>query len=243
MHFFYRLWAFNNYLIIMLFNRVEWRITGSEGLNKKAWYLLIANHQSWLDIMVLSHFTRKYTAEPKYFLKSSLKKIPFIGLGCWALDMPFMKRYSKAFIAKNPALKGQDILATQKSCQSFSQHPTTIINFVEGTRFTQEKQQKKPIYTHLLPPKAGGIAFTLATLGTQFDKVLNVTLHYPGASTHIMKDILKGRLKTIIVEVEQLEINDNLIGDYSEPNFQLGFRQWLNQLWRKKDSTIDYISH
>lgn len=244
MHFFYRLWALNNYLIILLFNRVEWKITGSENLNKNSWYLLIANHQSWLDIIVLSHFARKYTAEPKYFLKESLKKVPFLGVACWALEMPFMKRYSKSFLVKHPHLKGQDIIATQKSCQSFSQHPTTIINFVEGTRFTTEKQKNNPVYSHLLPPKAGGIAFTLATLGTQFDKILNVTLLYPNASDHIMKDILKGRLTTIVINVEQLDIDDELIGDYNNNDvFKSHFQQWLNDLWQKKNKSIKQASH
>ncbi|WP_189378995.1 acyltransferase [Thalassotalea profundi] len=244
MHFFYRLWALNNYLIIMLFNRVDWQITGCEQLNKDSWYLLIANHQSWLDIIVLSHLTNKYTAEPKYFLKESLKRIPFLGVGCWALDMPFMKRYSKSFLAKNPHLKGQDIIATRKSCQSFKQHPTTVINFVEGTRFTQVKQQRNPVYSHLLPPKAGGIAFTLATLGTQFDKILNVTILYPDTSYHIMKDVLKGRLTRVIIKVEAIEINDSLIGDYSnDSTFKSHFQQWLNAIWRKKNSTIKHLSH
>ncbi|MBB6542474.1 acyltransferase [Thalassotalea piscium] len=242
MHFFYRLWALNNFLIISLFNRIDWQMTGTEDLSKNEWYLLIANHQSWLDIIVLSHFCRKYTSDPKYFLKESLKKVPFLGVGCWALDMPFMKRYSKAFIAKNPHLAGQDILATKKSCNSFKQHPTTIINFVEGTRFTTIKQQQNPTFSHLLPPKAGGIAFTLATLGTQFNKILNITLAYNSPSKNIMKDVLKGRLTKVIINIEQVEVDECLIGDYNnDPAFKLKFQQWLNSIWCKKNSTIMHI--
>ncbi|XQW86377.1 acyltransferase [Thalassotalea piscium] len=241
MHFFYRLWALNNFLIIALFNRVEWQVTGYENLNKEAWYLLIANHQSWLDIIVLSHLARKHTSDPKYFLKESLKKIPFLGVGCWALDMPFMKRYSKSFLTKNPHLEGQDIIETKKSCQSFSQKPTTIINFVEGTRFTTKKQKIQSQFTNILPPKAGGIAFTLATLGNQFDKILNVTIIYPNASHHIMKDVLRGRLTKIIITIEQLDIDNALIGDYNNQVFKSQFQQWLNNLWRQKDTSIEQL--
>ncbi|MCO4799416.1 MAG: acyltransferase, partial [Colwelliaceae bacterium] len=42
MHFVYRTWALNNYLIMMLFNKIEWKIKGNQNLNKKSWYLLIA---------------------------------------------------------------------------------------------------------------------------------------------------------------------------------------------------------
>ncbi|MDI5424919.1 alpha-amylase family glycosyl hydrolase, partial [Salmonella enterica subsp. enterica serovar Kentucky] len=34
-------------------------------------------------------------------------------------------------------------------------------------------------YQHLLPPKAAGIAMAINVLGSQFDKLLNITLCYP----------------------------------------------------------------
>lgn len=240
MHFFYRLWALNNLLIINLFNDVEWVIESTEELNKDSWYLLIANHQSWLDIFVLTSFARNRIAEPKFFLKDSLKKVPFVGMACWALNMPFMKRYSRDFIAKNPHLKGQDIETTKRSCQSFKDKPTSIINFVEGTRFTDEKHQSQQSpFKYLLTPKAGGIAFTLATLGEQFDKILNITILYPDNSDHIMKDTLKGKLTRVVVHVEPIEVKEELIGDYlNDDNFKNQFQSWLNTLWTKKDQLI-----
>ncbi|REL29378.1 acyltransferase [Thalassotalea euphylliae] len=240
MHTFYRLWTYNNTLILRLINRSEWEIKGAENLSKDAWYLILANHQSWLDILVIAEVARQHTPEPKFFLKESLKKIPFLGMACWALDMPFMKRYSKAFVAKNPHLKGQDIETTKKSCQSFRDHPTTIINFVEGTRFTKRKHERQQSpFRYLLKPKAGGIAFTLATLGEQFDKVLNITVLYPDNPGHVMKDMLKGKLGKVIVHIEAIDINQALIGDYFEdPEFKAHFQEWLNQQWLDKDQLI-----
>jgi 1-acyl-sn-glycerol-3-phosphate acyltransferase len=239
----FRFWALNNYLIIVLFNRVEWKITGAEGLNKNAWYLLIANHQSWLDIMILANFARTRIPEPKFFLKDSLKKVPFIGMGCWALNMPFMKRYSREQIAKNPKLKGQDIETTKKSCQHFQHIPTTIINFVEGTRFTPEKQAKQGLtFQHLLMPKAAGIAFTLAAMENKFDKILNITLLYPKNRKQMMKDTLQGNLRRVEIHVEQIDVSAEIVGDYfNDENFKQQFQQWLNNLWKQKDKLISSV--
>ena len=243
MHTFYRLWTYNNTLIIKLVNRTEWQITGAENLSKEAWYLILANHQSWLDILVIAEIARQHTPEPKFFLKEDLRKVPFLGMACWALDMPFMKRYNKAFLAKHPHLKGQDIETTKQSCRSFKENPTTIINFVEGTRFTKAKhQQQQSPFRYLLKPKAGGIAFTLATLGEHFDKVLNITVLYPDNPGHVMKDMLKGKLHKIIVNVEAIDVEEAMIGDYfSDEVFKENFQLWLNEQWQGKDQLIHQL--
>lgn len=240
MDFFYRTWALNNFLIISLFNKVEWKIKGQEGLNKKSWYLLIANHQSWLDIFVLSYFARQNIPSPKYFLKDSLKKVPFVGMACWALDMPFMRRYSRSYLKKKPHMKGKDIETTKKACEKFKNMPTTIINFVEGTRYTKEKHKRQNNnFLNLLTPKASGIAFALQTMGEQFDKILNVTVIYPNTSIAIMSDALKGRLTEIIIDVEQIPNGELLQGNYSEDKeYKRDFHRWLTQLWHRNDKKI-----
>ncbi|GHG02138.1 hypothetical protein GCM10017161_33720 [Thalassotalea marina] len=245
MHATYRLWALVNYLILISFNQVNITIKGDTDLNTKSWYLLIANHQSWLDIFVLSYFAYNRIPAPKYFLKDSLKRVPFVGMACWALDMPFMRRYSRSYLKKNPHLIGKDIETTKKSCEKFKNTPTTIINFVEGTRFTDEKHRRQNNnFKHLLTPKASGIAFTMETMGEQFDKVLNVTLLYPQNPGHVMKDMLKGKLKEIIIDVEQITDVDKLRGHYSKDvEFKKEFHRWLTQLWHKKDEKItNYLS-
>ncbi len=91
-----------------------------------------------------------------------------------------MKRYSRAYLLRHPERRGKDVETTRRSCEKFRLHPTTIVNFVEGSRFTQEKhQQTHSTFQNLLPPKAAGIAMALNVLGKQFDKLLNVTLCYP----------------------------------------------------------------
>src|SRR5690606_2861023 len=152
---------------------LKWDVQGLEKLNKKNWYLLICNHHSWADIVVLCVLFRKHIPMNKYFLKQQLAWVPFIGLACWALDMPFMKRYSRSYLIRHPERRGKDVETTRRSCEKFRAHPTTIVNFVEGSRFTEEKrQQTRSPYQNLLPPKAAGIAMALNVLGEQFDKLL-----------------------------------------------------------------------
>ena len=130
------------------------------------------------------------------------------------------------------------IETTRKSCLKYKETPTTIINFVEGTRLSPEKLKKSP-FEFLLPPKAGGIAFTLAAMGEQFDKILNITLCYPHNNGHIMKDLLAGRLKKIIIHVEQVEIDENMIGDYfNDDKFKKSFQKWINDVWTNKNKLI-----
>ena len=119
--------------LIRLFNPVEFDIQIDGELSKKHWYLMMPNHLSWLDIILLVDFAADKIPAPKFFLKKELIWLPFVGLGAWALDMPFMQRYSREFIEKNPHLKGKDIQTTKRSCEKFRTCPTTVINFVEGS--------------------------------------------------------------------------------------------------------------
>ena len=142
---------------------LKWDIQGLETLSKKNWYLLICNHHSWADIVVLCVIFRKHIPMNKYFLKQQLAWVPFMGLACWALDMPFMRRYSRSYLIRHPERRGKDVETTRRSCEKFRAHPTTIVNFVEGSRFTPEKrQQTRSPYNNLLPPKAAGIAIKSA---------------------------------------------------------------------------------
>ncbi|WP_423187784.1 acyltransferase [Alishewanella sp. d11] len=236
----YRGWTAVNTFLINLFNDVDWQISGTKTLDKDSWYLLIANHKSWVDIPVVSALAYPLIPEPKFFLKDQLKWIPFLGTGCWALDMPYMKRYSAATLAKKPHLKGKDIETTRKSCEKFRHTPTTIINFVEGSRCTKAKQQQRHSpFTHLLPPKAGGIAFTLASMGEQFNAILDITLIYPENQGHIALDMLMGRLTKVVIHAEVLAVNEQVIGDYfNDAVFRERFQQWLNQRWQLKDAYI-----
>lgn len=240
LHSAYKGWCKGNRLGLWLgCNDIKVNISGE--VNANSWYLLISNHISWLDIAVLSSLNA--LPAPKFFLKDELKYVPFIGTGAWAMGMPFMKRVTKAQLAKNPNLKGLDVERTKRSCRNFRHHPTTIVNFVEGTRFTAQKHlhQQSP-FQHLLKPKAGGTAFALEVLNEQFDAMLNTSLVYSGQSDHVCRNILKGELESIHITIEVMPINTQMIGSYqTDKAFRVQFQQYLNNLWTVKDKQLSAI--
>jgi 1-acyl-sn-glycerol-3-phosphate acyltransferase len=230
--------------LIRFFNPVQFDMQIEGELSKKHWYLMMPNHLSWLDIILLVDFAADKIPAPKFFLKKELIWLPFVGLAAWALDMPFMQRYSREFVEKNPHLKGKDIQTTKRSCEKFRNCPTTVINFVEGSRFTPQKHQmRNSPFKHLLPPKAGGIAFTLAAMGELFTGILDVTLMYPDNPKKPMLDMLAGRLGRVIIRSRVQPVHADIIGDYfNDDLFKNGFQQWLNTQWAHKDNQINQLS-
>ncbi|WP_312745867.1 acyltransferase [Cedecea neteri] len=236
-------WCEGLALLLRLNPYLKWDVEGLEGLNKKNWYLLISNHQSWADIVILCVLFRKHIPMNKYFLKQQLAWVPFMGLACWALDMPFMKRYSRAYLLRHPERRGKDVETTRRSCMKFRAHPTTIVNFVEGSRFTAEKKkQTRSPFNYLLPPKAAGIAMAMNVLGKQFDKMLNVTLCYPENNLLPFYDMLSGKMTKIVVRVSLVPITEELHGDYvNDKSFKRRFQLWLNMLWSEKDKQLETL--
>lgn len=234
------LWATINAGILGMSNRIEWDVQGGENLKKDGWYLLISNHLSWTDIVVLCCVFKDRIPMPKFFLKQQLLYVPFIGMACWALDMPFMRRYSREYLLRHPEKRGQDLASTKRSCAKFKHTPTTVVNYVEGTRFTEKKQaQGSSNYQYLLQPKAGGIAYTLAAMGDQFESIIDVTLAYPNNIEKPFKDVLMGRMTKIVVRIRVFPVSHEIRGDYfNDKSYKQQLQSWLGQLWRDKDELL-----
>jgi 1-acyl-sn-glycerol-3-phosphate acyltransferase len=217
-------------------------VEGVETLTPNDWYMMIANHQSWVDILVLLRIFNRRIPYLKFFLKQSLIWVPLLGLAWWALEFPFMRRYSKAEIAKNPALKGKDIEKTRAACEKFRHNPVTIINFLEGTRFTDAKYaQQASIYRHLLMPKAGGLAFTLAAMNGQLHSLLDVTIYYPEGRPSYW-GYACGKVQEIRIHVRQLLIPTEMLGNYGDDaEFRERFQLWVNQIWQEKDALLQQL--
>jgi 1-acyl-sn-glycerol-3-phosphate acyltransferase len=229
-------WIAVNNLNQKLFSGIRWDVKGIENLDAKGWYMVVANHQSWVDILVLQNVFHRKIPFLKFFLKKELFWFPVLGQAWWALDFPFMKRYSPRFLKKHPHLIGKDLEITRRACEKFRHIPVSVMNFVEGTRFTQEKhdRQRSP-YTHLLRTKAGGLAFVLAAMGDKLQHIVDVTIAYPqGVAT--FWDFACGRIKEVKVRVKTLPIDGRLMGDYlQDVQFKREFQGWLNGLWQEKD--------
>ncbi|RBH54461.1 MULTISPECIES: acyltransferase [Pseudomonas] len=234
-------WAEIDKLIFALCIPTRWDIRGAEGLRRDTSYLVVCNHQSWVDIPALIQTLNRHTPFFKFFLKKELIWVPFLGLAWWALDYPFMKRYSKAFLDKHPELKGHDLEITQAACELFKRQPVTVVNYLEGTRFSPAKRQEQDSpFTHLLKPKAGGVAFVLAAMGEQLDAILDVTVVYPQERIPGFWDLISGNLPKVIIDFQTRELTADLWqGDYeNDPLFRQQIQDWVNQLWSEKDQRI-----
>ncbi|EKT4522916.1 acyltransferase [Pseudomonas putida] len=234
-------WSEIDKAIFALCIPTQWDIRGIEKLRQDTSYLCVSNHQSWVDIPALIESLNRRVPFFKFFLKKELIWVPLLGLAWWALDYPFMKRYSKAFLDKHPELKGKDLEITKAACELFKRQPVTVVNYLEGTRFSEAKRQaQQSPYQHLLKPKAGGVAFVLAALGEQLDALLDVTIVYPGDKAPGFWDLLNGSISRVIIDIRVRELDPALCaGDYeNDPEFRQRVQAWVNQLWLDKDQRI-----
>ena len=233
-------WIGVNSRLIDLFTHTRFVVEGLEGLRYGGHYLVLANHQSWVDIPVLQKLLNRRVPLLRFFLKSQLIWVPLLGVAWWALDFPFMKRYPKSKIAKNPELAGRDLAATREACEKFRHIPVSVMNFVEGTRFTPAKHQaQRSPFRHLLKPKAGGVAFVIGAMGQGIESVLDVTIHYdigkPG-----LADLFADRIGEVRVHVQERPVPAEFAGaDYENDRaFRVVFQAWLNTLWKEKDERL-----
>jgi len=230
-------WIAVNTALMRGLTPTRFEFEGLESLPADGWYLVLCNHQSWVDIPVLQMAMNRRIPMLKFFLKQQLIWVPVIGLAWWALDFPFMRRHTREQIARNPALRDQDIEATRRACVKFRYTPVSVMNFVEGSRFTPAKHARRNSpYTHLLPPKAGGVAFVLQTMGDTLKAVVDVSIVYPGGRPSLF-DLLAGRIPEVRLRASLRELPRSLLGrDYQQDEaFRAEFQAWVNALWAHKD--------
>jgi len=229
--------AVNNAWIAAVRPDAHWDVQGVDGLHPRGWYLVSSNHRSWVDILVLQRVFHRRIPFLKFFLKAELIWVPVIGLAWWALDFPFLRR------GRGRGARGNDLATTRAACEKFRHIPTSVINFVEGTRFTAAKhaRQASP-YRHLLKPKIGGLGVALATMGERFEAMLDVTIAYAHGTPSFWK-MLSGRVDAVSVRVRPHVIPAELLG--ADPVTDRAFRQrlagWVDDQWAQKDRELDLL--
>jgi 1-acyl-sn-glycerol-3-phosphate acyltransferase len=236
-------WISVNGLILAGLGSRTWSADGIENLSRQGWYLVLANHQTWVDIVVLQVAFNRRIPLLKFFIKQELIWFPLLGIGFWALDMPFMKRYAPSYLVKHPEKKGKDLEATRLACRKFKDTPTSVINFVEGTRFSEAKRvARNSPYRQLLPPRAGGVAVAISSMGETFDAIVDVTLVYSGSVPKFW-DMVCGERVTVTVDVRTRPIDAELLaGDYeNDREFRRDVHRWLGAIWEDKDARIAAI--
>ena len=221
----------------------EWRIEGFEGLRRDGHYLVISNHVSWVDIFAVFRALHGKAPFIRFFLKHILIWFPIAGQACWALEFPFMRRYSPEYLKQHPEKRGRDLETTRRACRRYRHIPVTILNFVEGTRFTREKHedQESP-HRHLLRPRVGGIGFVIASLGEQLDSMIDISIVYPKRDVTIL-DFITNRLPWIAMRARHVHIPADLITPaVTEPGPKREeFKAWVEKLWQEKDEEIGRV--
>lgn len=234
-------WISVNGTTYVLLQKIKWNVHGVDTLNRDDWYLVSCNHQSWADIPIMQKVFNRKIPMLKFFLKQELIWVPVMGMCWWALDFPFMKRFSQDYLKKHPEMKGKDMETTKKACEKFKTTPVSVFNFLEGTRFTEAKhaRQQSP-YKHLLKPKAGGAAFVLEAMGEQLHKLIDVTIIYPGKAPTFW-GLISGEVSEINVFSRVIEIPKEFLGkDYmTDETFRNNFQIWITALWEEKDAFIE----
>ena len=234
----------NNALIDNILPEKDWRISLPDDVNMQGKYLLMSNHQSWVDTSIVQYISENRLPLTRFFTKFELIYIPVIGQAFYFLDFPMMRRHSKEAIAKNPALQGKDIEEAKRACALLKDKPFTLLNYLEGTRFTQDKHDKQQSpYKYLLKPRAGGLSLAINALGEEMDGILDMTIVYPdGVPTY--SDLWKGNIKRLGVDVRHVEIPDALFdavknGGYeNDEAIKAQMFAWIEEMWHQKDQRI-----
>lgn len=228
------LWMDINAFWLSAVNPGQWDVQGAEGLDPRGWYLVASNHQSWVDIVVLQRVFNRRIPMLKFFTKKELIYVPVIGFAWWALDFPFMQR-------KGGSSVRADLEAGRKACAKFRLVPTSVMSFVEGTRFTAAKHAKQQSpFRHLLKPKVGGIGMALESLGDAFTGFLDVTIVYP-QGTPTFTDALTGRLGDVVVRAHLRSIPPDVLPAPGDPAPRTAVQAWVNGLWQAKDEEIERL--
>lgn len=233
-------WIAVNNFIFRVFDLLQVELTDHSGLSQDNWYLVISNHQAWSDIFILQAVFNRRIPMLKFFIKQILLWVPVIGIAWWVLDFPVMRRYSREQLERQPALRTRDQETTRRACERFKLTPVSVLNFLEGTRFSEAKRERfgSP-YRHLLPPKAGGASVVLAALSDRLSTIVDVTIQYPDGAPTLMA-FLGGRAGRIRVSIREIAVPAGIRFDTYDDNAMTreAAKAWLNEIWLEKDQQL-----
>ncbi|HVS30528.1 MAG TPA: acetyltransferase [Thermoanaerobaculia bacterium] len=236
-------WVAANNRIFDALLPTEWDLRIAGDLDRDGHYLIFSNHVSWTDIFVVQRLLHRRVAFLRFFIKAELIWLPVVGQVAWALDFPFMRRYTPEYLARHKEKQGKDLETTQRACRRYRRVPAAILNFLEGTRFSRDKhgEQESP-YQYLLRPRIGGAGFVLVSLGDQLDGVIDVTICYPGHEV-TMRDFVTGRVPRIAARARLLDVP---AGFYDPAIVEQGparerFKGWVEEIWREKDRVVEAL--
>ena len=231
MDFIIDLWVSWISTLIKTLRLVQIDLAVPDSLNdRNRWYVVVCNHQSWADILILQSIFRHRLPVLKFFTKHELIWVPLLGIAMWLLGFPYVRRSNSQESRADLKRREQNATTMQESGGRFLERPIAALNFLEGTRFTLEKKKRlASVHTHLLNPKTGGITFVLELLERLPLKVVDVTIVYENGAPSF-SSFLCGRCPQVNVDVRQV---DTPLDTSPE-----AVRDWVGDLWRDKDRRI-----
>jgi len=233
------IWISVNSIWVIKLHNPNLNIVGLENLSGNSWFLSTSNHQSAADIFIVQYLTNRKIPMLKFFIKYELIYVPIIGICWWALDMPFLKRYTQKQIKKNPKLEGRDYKKMKKSLEHYSLHPISIFSYAEGTRFSLEKHKKQQSeFKNLLKPKEGGLAVALSNIN-KIKELIDITIIYDSKNLGFW-NYLCGNIKNIKIFISKTQIPKKYLDEklISREELRSDFKLWLNEQWKEKDVLI-----
>ncbi|OAQ64219.1 acyltransferase [Pochonia chlamydosporia 170] len=160
----FTVWAWIQ-LIFEILNGARIDISG-DSLPRGESAVVVANHVAWSDFYMIQALAQRsgMLGYCRYFAKSQLKVVPFLGWGLWAMGMPMVSRNW---------LKDKAELDRVFSGVVNDRFPTWLISFSEATRYTSKKfdesqawckRTDKPQPKNLLYPRTKGFITTVQHL-------------------------------------------------------------------------------
>ena len=197
--------------------------------DRNRWRVILCNHQSWVDIILLQSSFRDVAPVLKFFTKRELIWVPLVGIAMWILGFPYVYRSRSHSDHMTAAQRESNEAVMRREGKRFLEKPVAVINFVEGTRFSAEKRDSRDSpYENLLAPRRGGILRSLLVLGDHVTSVLDVTIVYSGEVPGFW-DLLTGRAdraRMIVREVDRPLLEEDALS------------AWLDTRWREKDEIL-----
>lgn len=211
------------YFFKLLNNKIEFQIEDREKLKFEDNYLIMSNHQTWVDAMALQIILQRLIPPPRFLVKKELLYFLPLGFLCWVIDSPFLKRGSM----KGEKGTKDDMRAIKELIKVAKGTFSSILIFVEGTRKKPHKMKNSP-FKNLLNPKAGG-AWMVLNSNLNIEKIVDLTLSYSKVKKPFYY-FLTGRLH--IKGLIKVKPNPHC------PNY-FEFKEWMNKQWKEKDHDLE----
>ena len=207
-------------------------------LRRDQWCMVVSNHQTWADILLLQTVLRPALPPLKFFTKQQLIWLPLVGLAMKLLGFPYVRRGRRGVADGSRAeAASKDRESTLAACAVFRNHPTAVLSFLEGTRFTPAKRTaQKSRFEHLLNPKIGGLSYVLAGLDQQLRQLIDVTIFYPDGAPGFWA-FLSGRRRRVRIWVERHEITPAM-QEADAAAQRASLAPFVENLWRVKDARL-----